>query len=163
MRVTLAASALIFALAAPAQAAAQGADDGANKQQWGTYESPGEMRLFYGVPDSGNVTVSFACEPKRNRIGIVTTVLPRKPRRGQQLRSMLSNGAVTATYSGKLGYTESEGYYFHMYTALEPKVVDVLKSGTSFTIGVPGTREHVPLRGAAEHVAKFEAACFGKR
>ena len=121
------------------------------------------MQLFYGVPDSGNLTIAFMCEARPKGITVVSTVLPSKLRKGQSIRTTLSNGAATAAYGGKLGHSESEGFYFAASTAAEPKVVDILKSGKSLTISVPGKRERVPLRGVADPLARFEAACFRRR
>jgi hypothetical protein len=155
MRVILAACALMLALAAPAQ--------GADKQSWGFVTSGNEALLVYCVPESDIITVSFICEPKANKLEIVTTVLPARPRKGQSVRTTLSNGAVTAAYDGKLGYHEEHGYHFAVQTAADPKVVDILRLGTALTISIPGKRERVPLRGIAAPLAKFQAACFGKR
>lgn len=154
MRVSLVASALIVALS--------GAAHSADKQVWAFFKSGKETLLFYGVPESEAVTLIFRCEAKR--IEIVSTVLPAKPRKGQAATTTLSNGAVTAAYSGKFGYSSSsEGFYFEASTAVERKVVSILKAGTTLTISVPGKQERVPLRGVAGPLAKFEAACFRKR
>ena len=155
MRVTLVASALMLALAAPVW--------GADEQEWGFVESGKDVRLFYGVPDSGNLTIAFICEARPKRIVIVSTVLPPRPKKGQSVRTTLSNGAVSAAYGGKLGYSASEGFYVEAPTAAEPKVVTILKSGTSLTIGIPGKQERVPLRGVADPLAQFETACFRGR
>ena len=158
MRVTLAASALMLALAAPVQ--------GADKYSWDFVRSGHEVQLSYGIPESEAVTIIFRCEVKREgkQIEIVSTVLPAKPRKGQSVRTTLSNGAATAAYNGKFGYSSSsEGFYFEASAAAEPKVVDILKSGTSLTISIPGKHERVPLRGVAGPLAKFEAACFRRR
>src|SRR5207244_2643228 len=80
---TLAASALMLALAAPAE--------GANERVWGFVESGEDVRLFHGVPDSGDVTLLFSCKAKGKHIGIVSTVLPRKPRKGQVVKTTLRN------------------------------------------------------------------------
>jgi hypothetical protein len=155
MRVTRAASALMLALAAPAQ--------GADEQLWGFVESGEEVRLFYGVPDSDTLTIVFICEAKPKRIVIVSTVLPWRPRKGQSVKTTLGNGVVTAAYGGKLGFSSSGGFYFEASTAAEPKVVDILKSGTALTISIPGKRERVPLSGVADPLAQFETACFRGR
>ena len=159
MRVTLAASALMLALAAPAQ--------GIDKQVWAFFKSDKETLLFYGVPESEAVTLIFRCEAKREgkRIEIISTVLPRKPRKGQPATTTLSNGAVAAAYRGKFGYgsSEEEGFHFEASTVAEPAVTDILKSGTSLTISIPGKHERVPLRGVAKPLAQFETACFRKR
>jgi hypothetical protein len=155
MRVTLAASALMLALAAPAQ--------GIDKQVWAFFKSDKETLLFYGVPESEAVTLIFRCEAKR--IEIISTVLPRKPKKGQSATTTLSNGAVAAAYHGKFGYgsSEEEGFHFEASTVAEPAVNDILKSGTSLTISIPGKHERVPLRGVAKPLAQFEIACFRKR
>jgi len=154
MRVTLAASALMLALAAPVQ--------GADKYSWDFVRSGQEVQLSYGIPESEAVTITFRC--KAMRIEIVSTVLPRKPKKGQAARTTLNNGATTAAFNGKFGYTSSEeGFYFIASAAAEPKVVAVLKSGTSLTIGIPGKEERVPLKGVAKPLAQFEAACFRSR
>ena len=155
MRLTLSASALLLALIAPLQSA--------NKEVWGFIKSGDEARLFYGVPESDSVTVVFACEPKNKKnIEIVTTILPAKPRKGQPLRTTLNNGSVAAAYDGQIG-SASDEFHFAAPAPAEPKVVDILKSGTALTIGIPGKQVHVPLRGVAKPLAQFEQACFGKR
>ena len=154
MRLTLSASALMLALIAPAQ--------GVNKEQWGFIQAGDEARLFYGVPESDSVVIVFACEPKKKRIEIVTTVLPAKPRKGQPLKTTLNNGSVTAAHDGKIG-SYREDFHVAAPAPAEPKAVDILKSGTALTVGIPGRQVRVPLRGVAKPLAQFEAACFGKR
>jgi hypothetical protein len=154
MRVTLAAFAAMLALAVPAR--------GADKYSWDFVRSGQEVQLSYGVPESDIVTITFRCKTKR--IEIVSTVLPRKPKKGQAVRTTLSNGAATAAFDGKFGYTSSEeGFYFIADVPAALKVVAVLKSGTSLTIGIPGKEERVPLKGVAKPLAQFEAACFRSR
>jgi hypothetical protein len=155
MRLSLMASALTLALAAPVQ--------GANKESWGFVTSGDEVLLVYGVPESDIITVSFICEPKANKLEIVTTVLPARPRKGQSVKATLSNGVVTAAYDGNVGHHEEHGYHFAAQTAADPKVVDILRFGVALTISIPGKRERVPLRGIAAPLAKFQAACFRKR
>jgi hypothetical protein len=152
MRVTLAATAMVAVLAAPAT--------GAERQLWSFLQSGGETQLSYGVPDSGSLTIAFVCEAGRRHMAVVTTVVPRRPKKGQSVSTTLRNGAVTATYTGKLGYTESEGYYAEASAAFEPATLGVVRSGTALTIGVPGKQVRVPLGGIAPSLAKFEAACF---
>src|SRR5262245_50995202 len=143
MLIALTASALMLAVAAPAQAA--------EKQSWGFVTSGKDVLLSYGVPESEAVTISFWCEGSTRRIEIVTTILPAKPRKGQPLKTTLGNGAVTATYEGQIGQDAAhETFHFAASTAAEPKVMDVLKSGTALTIGIPGKQERVPLRGIAK-------------
>ena len=76
MRITLAASALMLALAAPAH--------GADKESWGFVESGKEAFLVYGVPEFDSLTISFICDVEAKRIEIITTVLPRSRGRGSR-------------------------------------------------------------------------------
>jgi len=154
MRATLGTFAAMLALAAPAQ--------GADKYSWDFVRSGQEVQLSYGVPESDIVTITFRCKSKR--IEIVSTVLPRKPKKGQAVRTTLSNGTATTVFDGRFTYTSAEeGFYFIASAAAEPKVVAVLKSGASLKISVPGKEERVPLKGVAGPLAQFEAACFRGR
>jgi hypothetical protein len=42
-------------------------------------------------------------------------------------------------------------------------MMDILKSGSSLAIGIPGKQESVPLKGVAKPLARFETACFRGR
>ena len=157
MRVTLAASVLTLALTTSAEAL--------NKFSWGFIKfSESEVSLSYGVPESDIVTLTYICNTKKKRVEIVTSVLPANRKNGQPLRTTFRNGAVTAAYDGKVGYSKTtEEYHFEVSAVAETKVLDVLKSGASLTIGIPGHNERVPLKGVAKPLAQFEAACFRKR
>jgi hypothetical protein len=151
---------LLFCWLGPA-AYAQDAD----RYSWGFIKAgKSEARLFYGVPESDVVTLVFICDAGSRRVEIVTTVLPRKSRKGQPVRTTLSNGTVTAAYDGKVGTNASgDEFHFEVSTAAEPNVVNILKSGTSLTIIIPGKQERVPLKGVAKPLARFETACFRRR
>jgi len=155
MRIALAAAAVILTLAGTAHAA--------DKQSWGFVESGSEALLVYGVPESDTVTLSFICDTGAKRIEVVSTVLPAKPRKGQAMKTALRNGTATVAYDGKVGHSESGGFYVAASTVAEPKVVDILRSGAALTISIPGREKRVPLRGVTEPLARFEAACFKGR
>jgi hypothetical protein len=153
---------IVPALALLLAAAVSDSAHAAARQSWATHKSSDEVRLAFGIPDSGNLTLAFICEAKPKRMVIVSTVLPRNPRKGQALKTTLSNGTATATYGGKLGHTEAEGYYAEATAPADRWVIDILRSGKALTISIPGKQERVPLRGLAKPLAEFEAACFGK-
>ena len=155
MRLTLASFALTLALAAPAQSA--------DKESWDFYKSADMAQFGYGVPESDIITITFRCTFKKKPIEIVTSILPKKPKKGAALKTTLTNGAVTASYDGKIGHHSEHGYHFVATAPGEPKLVEVLKSGTTLTISVPGEQIRVPLKGVAKPLAQFEAACLGKR
>ena len=157
MRVTLAVSALMLALTGSAEAS--------NKFSWGFIKiDESEVQLSYGLPESDIVPLAYICHTKKKRVEIVTSVLPAKRKKGQPLRTTFRNGAMTAVYDGKVDYSKaSDEYHFEVSTAADPKVVDILKSGVSLTISIPGYNERVPLKGVAKPLAQFEAACFRRR
>jgi hypothetical protein len=155
MRPASTALGMTLAFAIPAQG--QG-----SKRVWEIYDAPSEVRLVYGVPEAGNLTLAFICEPGKPLV-VATTVLPRRLKTGLSVQTTLSNGTVTAVYKGQLGFTEPEGYYVEAPTAAGLKAVDVLRSGSAVTIGIPGRQVQVPLDGVAGPLAQFEAACFRKR
>jgi hypothetical protein len=154
MRIIFAAVTVMLAVVAPAQAA--------NKQSWNFVKSGDEAQLGYGVPESDAATLIFRCNTKTKRIEIVTTVLPRKPKKDQTLRTTLTNGGLTAAYDGKIGMSV-EDHHFVTDVAAEPKAVAILKGGALLTIGIRGRQVQVPLRGVAKPREQFEEACFGKK
>jgi hypothetical protein len=136
---------------------------GANKQVWDFVTSGSdEAQVAYGVPESDAATLIFRCFMKRKRIEIVTTVLPRKPKKGQALRTTLTNGGRAVAYDGKIGMSTEE-YHFETSVPAEPKAVAILKGGALLTIGIRGRQVQVPLKGVAKPLAQFEEACFGKK
>ena len=158
MRIALATFTLMLVLAAPAHAQ--------NKEEWGFARSGEMVQVSYGIQESDvGIFIIFRCEGKPKKIEIVSWVLPKKPRKGQPLKTTLSNGTITNVYDGKIGRDKGEegSFYFATVTAADAKVVEILKSGTALTISIPGKQERVPLRGVAKPLAQFEAACFGKR
>jgi hypothetical protein len=158
MRIRLAVSALtlapaaLLALAAPAHAL--------NKESWDFYKS-GDMAQFgYGVPESDIITITYRCYFKKKQIEIVTAILPRKPKKGAPLKTTLTNGKITVSHDGKIGHHSEHGYHFAAYASAEPKLLDVLRSGTTLTISVPGEKVRVPLKGVTKPMAQFESACL---
>jgi hypothetical protein len=153
LRVVVTTIALLLALAASALAE--------NKESWGfIVASKQEVLLSYGVPESDIITINFFCRPAEKQIEIATAILPAKPRKGQPLKTTLTNGGTTAVYPGKVHHHEEHGYHFAATTPADRKVVDVLRSGSSLTITIPGKQERVPLKGVARPLRQFETACF---
>ena len=73
----------------------------------------------------------------------------------------LSNGASTLEYSGKVA-RERDGLYLAA-TSPDSGVFGLLRTGSLLAIEVAGTRQNVPLKGAAGPLARMEKACLGKR
>ena len=156
MRPKLSLLAMLMALAVPAQAA--------EKQSWDFVKAGETIQFAYGVPESHAVTIIFRCEAAGQRVEIVSTVVPRNPKKGQAAKTTLGNGSTSVVYDGKFGRdSEDDGFYFRASVPAEPNVFAVLKSGKTLTISLPGGRDRVPLKGVAKPMAQFEAACFGAK
>ena len=141
--------------------AATSTASGQDGHVWGFVTTPQDARLFFGVPDSHEITLSLICEPKRSRLQIITTVLPPKAVAGRAMNVRLSNGASTLEYSGKVA-RERDGLYLAA-TSPNSGVFGLLRTGSLLAIEVAGTRQNVPLKGAAGPLARMEKACLGKR
>ncbi len=132
----------------------------ADNAQWGFVKSDGDARLFYGVPESEDVTLSLICEPQRKRITIVSAVLPPKagPKRSGKIR--LSNGSSSLEYAGKTVRDRRYGVsYFTALIAVDARLLDLLETGTSLLIESLGARESVPLDGVREPLGRMRQAC----
>jgi hypothetical protein len=155
MRTTLVIATLLLALATPALAA--------SKHVWFFLMAGDNPQLIHGVPESHALTIAFVCDPKARTVAIFSPVLPRKPRKGQAVAMTLRNGKASAAFTGTTTYDSDSGYQVEAKTAVERKFTDVLKGGTTLTIGVPTQQLRVLLRGVTKPLAEFEKACFGGR
>lgn len=132
----------------------------AEKEQWEFVKSGSEALLVYGVPESEAVTLSFICEPKKNKIDIVTTVLPPNARQGRAGNIKLSNGPSSLEYAGKTGRDNEEtGVHFSAPTVIDPRLFDLLERGTSVRIDAFGAHESVPLTRIKGPLAQMRKAC----
>ena len=105
MRIALSALALTMALSMPVQAA--------ERQSWDFVKAGETIQFAYGVPESHAVTIIFRCEAAGKRVEIVSTVVPRNPRKGQAAKTTLSNGVSSVVHDGKFGrYSEDDGFHF---------------------------------------------------
>jgi hypothetical protein len=97
-------------LAALIAVSAAAAASGNGAHVWGFVRSPPEVRLFFGVPDSHEVTLALICVPKNNRLEIVSTVLPENPVVGRPVDITLGNGSAVLTFPGRIA-REREGFF----------------------------------------------------
>ena len=132
----------------------------AEKQSWGFVKSGAEVFLVYGVPESEAVTLSFICEPKKNRIDVVTTVLPSRVKVGQSGTVKLLNGVSSLEFKGKVGRdNEESGAHFSALTTIDTRLFDLLDKGTSLRIEAMGAHDSVPLARIKTPLAQMRKAC----
>ena len=132
----------------------------ADKEQWGFVKSDRNVLLFFGVPESEAVTLSFICEPKRGRIAVVTTALPPTTRPGRPGRIRLSNGSSSLDYAGRTARDNDDAaVHVAASTAIDPRLFGLLETGTSLRIEALGARETVPLAGISGPLSQMRKAC----
>lgn len=152
MRTSILCTVLAMVLAASALAA--------DKEQWAFLKSDGDVRLFYGVPESESIMLSLICEPKRKRMFIVSAVLPHNVRAKRSGKIKLSNGSASLEYPGKTEPERGEGPATIVASvAIDPRLFDLLDKGTSLVIESLGARESVPLDGVKEPLAQMRRVC----
>jgi hypothetical protein len=134
--------------------------------EWGFVRADSsDVRLFYGVPDSHDVTLSFNCNPSTKDVRLVTTVLPRNARKGTNMSTKLSNGRSSDSFSGRVvsdGGPDS-GSVFEARVPAYPDRFDVLKTGSTLTIEAGSARKSIPLRGISGPRDSWMQACLGRR
>jgi hypothetical protein len=132
-----------------------------NKQQWGFTKVEDEVLLYYGVPESEDVTISFICAPKLKKITIVTLVLPPNSRPKQSGKIRLSNGSSTQEYAGATEQErDSSDVAFIASIAIDPRIFELLEKGTSLQIESLGARERIPLNGVKGPLARMRKTCL---
>jgi len=133
------------------------------QRAWLFDDNPERAVLLYGAPESDDVLISFACDPKEKRMTIVESVTSKKMAPGGAASFKLTAGTASLDLKGDAIANESNGEVsIEVNSAPNPRVFALLKAGPSLTIEVPGAKETIPLAGATQHVAGFERLCTGR-
>jgi hypothetical protein len=136
----------------------------ADRQQWGFVADRADAILFYGVPESHDLKLNVICEPKRKRIGLVSFVLPPKPRVGAVLRISLTNDGARLGYDGKIGRDRTHDISFvEARVGFDRKLFDFLATGRTLMVEAGGARETIPLAGISKPLAMMTRACLDSR
>jgi hypothetical protein len=117
--------------------------------------------LQYGTPDSDDAVLVIACEPSKKSMHInefigSTGLVP-----GRAAHLKLGNGTAVLDYAGQTVANEMDGTVnIEVSVAFDPKLIALLKAGTTLTVDIAGKPTAIPLKDAAPHVAEFEKACL---
>jgi hypothetical protein len=117
--------------------------------------------LQYGTPDSDDAVLVIACEPGKKSMRInefigSATLLP-----GRTAHLKLGNGTTILDYAGQTVANEMDGTVdIEVSAPVDPRLIALLKAGTTLTVDVAGKQTAIPLTDAAPHVADFEKACL---
>jgi hypothetical protein len=147
---------LAFCLALPARAEPA--------RVWNFDDNPEAPSLGYGLPESDDVLIAFSCEPGAKRMTIVESIDAKNLNPGGTATFRLTVGTQSLDLTGDAIANESDGTVsIEVNSAPNPRLFVLLKSGPTLTLDVAGTKETVPLAGAAPHVPAFEKLCFGRK
>ena len=120
--------------------------------------------LQYGSPQSDDAVLVITCEPAKHTMHINEFIGSESLEPGRTAHLKLISGTVTLDYAGQTVTNEMDGTVNIEVTApTDPKLIALLKTGTTLTVDVAGKQTTIPLKGAAPHVAEFEKACPGRR
>jgi hypothetical protein len=148
--------ALAFCLALPARAEPA--------RVWNFDDNPEGPSLGYGLPASDDVLIVFSCDPDARRMTIVESIEAKNLNPGGTATFRLTVGTQSLDLTGDAIANESDGTVsIEVNGPPNPRVFALLKAGPTLTIEVAGTKETVPLAGAAQHAAAFEKLCLGRK
>jgi hypothetical protein len=117
--------------------------------------------LQYGTPDSDDAVLVIACEPAKKSMRINEFIGSASLMPGRTAHLKLGNGTTTLDYAGQTVANEMDGTVdIEVSGPVDPKLIALLKAGTTLTVDVAGKPTAIPLKDAAPHVAEFEKACL---
>ena len=142
-------------LAAPASAE--------SAREWVFDDNPESPSLAFGSPDTDDIIV-VTCDPAAKRMTIIESVAAKALNPGGTATFKLTAGTASLDLTGDATANESDGAVsIEVNGAPNPRLFALLKAGPSLTIEVAGTKETIPLAGAAAHVPVLEKLCLGKK
>jgi len=117
--------------------------------------------LQYGTPDSDDAVLVIACEPGKKSMHINEFIGSASLVPGRPAHLKLSNGTAVLDYAGQTVANEMDGTVnIEVSVPADPKLIALLKAGSSLTVDVAGKPTAIPLKDAAPHVTEFEKACL---
>jgi hypothetical protein len=154
----------ITTLAAALACVPAGAATAAAVAEWGFVQAgTDDVRLFYGFPESEDVTLSIICHPRRKQLVIAVFALPRGAKAGQRVRVTLRAGGKNTAHNGKVVRDRVHGgIYVAAPARADTRIFEPLRASGTLTVAAGSKRETVPLKNVAEPLAKMKKACLGR-
>lgn len=123
-------------------------------------KKPDQIYLNYGVPESDDSFGAFRCKPGSGVVTLFIAETSEKLKPGKSATAILSVGELQTKIAGKLVPNEEAGVpsFQGRLPAADP-IFDAMAAGETLTAAVGPSKETAPLKGAAEKVKKFTAAC----
>lgn len=123
-------------------------------------KKPDLIFLNYGVPETDDSFGGFSCKPKSGVVAFFLTETSAKLKPGKAATAALSIGDVQAKIAGKLLPNEEAGVpSFDGRLPANDPIFEAMTTAETVTAVVGPSKQTAPLKGAAEKVTKFIAAC----
>lgn len=123
-------------------------------------KKPDLIYLNYGVPETDDSFGAFRCKPQSGVVMLFISETSEKLKPGKSATASLSVGEVQTKVAGKLMPNEEAGVpsFQGRLPATDP-IFDAMATGETLAAAVGPSKQTAPLKGAAEKVEKFVAAC----
>lgn len=151
-------AALSLALLAPAPVAL--AEDGRVWTLTVEEKKPHRAYLSYGVPETDDSFGGFRCKSRSGDVTLFISETGGKLRAGARATAILAVGETQAKVDGKLLPNEEAGVpSFEGRLPANDPIFQAMASGETLVATVGPARQTAPLKGVAEKIGKFTAAC----
>jgi hypothetical protein len=123
-------------------------------------KKPTQISLSYGVPESDNTMSSFSCKAGSGDVEVWVLETSDKLKAGKKARAVFSVGETKSTVAGALMPNEDAGVpsFKGKMPAIDP-LFAAMAQGKELVMTVGPSKQTAPLKGAAEKITKFIAAC----
>jgi hypothetical protein len=123
-------------------------------------KKPTRISLSYGVPESDDTMSSFSCKAGSGDVEVWVLETSDKLKAGRKASAAFSVGETKSTVAGALLPNEDSGVpsFKGKMPATDP-LFAAMTQGKEVAITIGPSRQTAPLKGAAEMIAKFIAAC----
>jgi hypothetical protein len=116
--------------------------------------------LNYGIPESDDAFGSFSCKPKSGVVTLFVAETSEKLKPGRSATATLSVGETQTKVAGKLLPNEEAGVpSFEGRLPANDPIFGAMAAGETLAAAIGPSKETAPLKGVADKVKKFVAAC----
>ncbi|OBS50427.1 hypothetical protein A8B73_21700 [Methylosinus sp. 3S-1] len=123
-------------------------------------QPPHWASLAYGVPETDDAFGSFRCKSQSGEVILFIAETSGKLVAGRPASATLAAGEVRATIAGKLLPNEDAGVpSFEGRIAAEDPIFLAMTSAKTLEATIGSAKQSAPLKGAADKVKRFMAAC----
>ncbi|MEW9613740.1 hypothetical protein AB3G45_07890 [Shinella sp. S4-D37] len=128
--------------------------------QWLVSQYDNTTFLSYGIPDTDYSPIGFYCSTGDETVRLIVTHDAPDAKDGQQMRVTLSSDAGSVELSASGQFQEIDDMlHLEGQTRLDRKLVRILSANGALNVSIDGSKQDIPLAGAADHIDALVAAC----